>query len=83
MGEGGSWPELGLFPSLPLLSLASQVAMWHDSRGQGTLVLTSNVREAEHIENSLACDANMPARTVAEEAAILSGQGNSSRELLT
>lgn len=46
-------------------------------------MLTSNVREAEHIENSLARDANTPARTVAEEAAILSGQGHSSKELLT
>lgn len=82
MGEGGSWPGFGLFPSLPPSLFESSVAMWHDSRGQGTLVLTSNVREVEHIENSPACDVNMPARTVVEEATIFSGQRHSSREML-
>jgi hypothetical protein len=46
MGEGGSWPGLGLFLSLPPSLFKFSVTMWHDSRGQGTLVLTPNVREA-------------------------------------
>lgn len=82
MGEGGSWPGFGLFPSLPPSLFESSVAMWHDSRGQGTLVLTFNVREVEHIENSPARDVNMPARTVVEETTIFSGQRHSSREML-
>lgn len=85
-GEGspGGWKlaRAWSLPISPLSLFGFSVAMWHDSGGPGTLVLTSNVREEEHIENSLACNDNTPARTVTEEATIFSRQGHSSREML-
>lgn len=74
---------MSLFSSyLSRHTLSSPVDVWHDSRGQEPLVPMSNVREAEPVENSPACNANMPARMVTEKAPIYSGQGHTPREML-